>query len=201
MTSFGSHVLRTELKIFLNYLLSVTAEDYTANVQRIVSSLRPNICRAVTKGQQRTFILFAFSIASSLPEIVLWKMCKFGFFLVVMWQSGSSSWVISRVYIPVRGMDGKTSWVPPWYSPSLSCSVMPWAVWTETCLSSAFNNCSRLSNSEWNTDDAAGFTSIWEDRRFEDSCNALATAAGFTTIWVDRRVEDSWMLLQWPQGL
>uniref|UniRef100_UPI003AF5FBED hypothetical protein n=1 Tax=Thiolapillus sp. TaxID=2017437 RepID=UPI003AF5FBED len=66
-----SDVLSTELKTFLKYLLFVTAEDHTAKVQRIVSSLGQDIYRAATKGQQRTFLLFAFSSASSPPEIVL----------------------------------------------------------------------------------------------------------------------------------
>ena len=65
-----SDVLPIELKRFLKYLVFVTAEDHTAKVQRIVSSLGQDICRAVTKGQRR-FILFAFSSASSPPEIVL----------------------------------------------------------------------------------------------------------------------------------
>ena len=66
-----SDVLPGQLKTFLNYLLSGRAEDYAAKVQRIVSSLGQDICKAVTKGQQRGFILFAFSSASSPPEIVL----------------------------------------------------------------------------------------------------------------------------------
>ena len=40
--------------------------------------------RAATKGQQRTFLLFPFSSASSPPEIVLWTMWKFGLFFEVM---------------------------------------------------------------------------------------------------------------------
>ncbi len=63
-----SDVLSTELKTFLKYLLFVTAEDHTAKVQRIVSSLGQDICRAATKGQQRRLILFAFSSASSPPK-------------------------------------------------------------------------------------------------------------------------------------
>ena len=38
---------------------------------------------------------------------------------------------------------------------------------------------------------AAVFPTIWVDRRFGDPCNALAMASGFTTIWRDRRFEDS----------
>ena len=79
-----SDVLPTELKIFLKYVLFVTAEDHTAKVHRTVSSLGQDVCRAATKGQQRRLILFAFSSASSPPEIVLWTMCKFGLFLVVI---------------------------------------------------------------------------------------------------------------------
>ena len=63
-----SDVLPTKLKTFLKYLLFVTAEAHTAEVQRIVSSLGQDICKAVTKGQQRRFILFAFSSASSPPK-------------------------------------------------------------------------------------------------------------------------------------
>ena len=33
-------------------------------------------------------------------------------------------------------MAGKRSWVPPWCSHSKSCSIMPWAVWTECVISS-----------------------------------------------------------------
>ena len=66
-----SDVLPTELKTFLKYLYFVTAEDHTVKVQMIVSCLGHDICRAATKGVQRRFILFAFSCASSPPEIVL----------------------------------------------------------------------------------------------------------------------------------
>ena len=66
-----SYVLPIELKRFLKYPLFVTAEDHTAKVQRTVSSPGQDICRAATKGQQRRFILFAFSSASSPPEIVI----------------------------------------------------------------------------------------------------------------------------------
>ena len=67
-----------------------------------------------------------------------------------------------------------------------SAMIMQWVV----CPSSVFKNWSKLPNSEWNADGAAGFTTIWVDRMFEDSCSALAMAAGFTAIWMDRRFED-----------
>ena len=67
-----SDVLPTELKTFLkNNILFVTAKNHTAKIQRIVSCLAQDICRAATRRQQRRFILFAFSSASSPPEIVL----------------------------------------------------------------------------------------------------------------------------------
>ena len=66
-----------------------------------------------------------------------------------------------------------------------SAMIMLWAV----CPSSVFKNWSKLPNSDWNADGAAGFTTIWVNRMFEDSCSALAMGAGFTTIWVNRRFE------------
>ena len=64
------------------------AGDHTAKVQGNASCVGQAVCRTITKRQQRRFILFAVSSASSPPEIVLWTMCKFGLFLVVMQQSG-----------------------------------------------------------------------------------------------------------------
>ena len=182
-------------------------------VQRIVSSLGQDICRAATKGQQRRFILFAFSSASSPPEIVLWTVCKFWTFPgsdVTVWEffvgnfkslhsclshgwqkKLSSTLVFSLSVLPHYA----TSSVNRVCHQFRSAMIMPWAV----CPSRVFKNWSKLPNSKWNADGAAGFTTIWVDRRFGDPSNPLTMAAGLTTIWWTEGLRIPAMLWQCPR--
>ena len=202
---------------FLKYLMFVTAEDHTAKVQRIVSSLGQDTCRAVTKGQQRRFVLFAFCSASRHHKIVLWTMCWFGLFLVVMLQSWSMEFLgnFRSLHSCLRhGWQNKLSStmvfslsVLQHYAISYvnrvchqfrSVMIMPWAV----CPSSVFKNWFKLPNSEWNADGAAWFTTIWVDRSFEDPCNALAMLwpQGLQLSEGTECLRTPAVFGQWPQG-
>ena len=144
--------------------------------------------RSSYKGATEKVRSVCFLQCLSPPEIVFWTMCWFGLFLVVMLQSWSMEFLgnFRSLHSCLRhGWQNKLSStmvfslsVLQHYAMSCmnkvchlfrSAMIMPWAV----CPSSVFKNWSKLPNSEWNTDGAAGFTTIWVDRRFEDSSNVL----------------------------
>ena len=103
-------------------------------------------------------------------------------------------------------MDDKTSWVPPWCSPLVSCSIMPWAVWTECVICSEVPwLCQELcvppvySRTDQSYQIQSKTPMVQQGSQLSEWTEGLRTLAmlwqwsqgsQLTTIWVDGRNED-----------
>ena len=112
-----------------------------------------------------------------------------------------------------------TKQVPPWCSPSVSCSIMPWAVWTECVICSEVSwlcheLCVRPVYSElikvtqfrvkrrWcnRVHNYLRGQKVWGPLQYFDPCTMLWPQGLQLSEWTEG-LRIPAMLLQWPQGL
>ena len=85
-------VLPTDLERFLNFLIAGKAENHSPKVQRMVNSLRQDICRAVTRGQWNLpkHLLICMTLRHTLLD---------GFVLI---DGAEDNWVVVNFYLLFR---------------------------------------------------------------------------------------------------